>query len=261
MSCDMRRCGLGILLLRAAAALRAPSAAAPRVSARGAAARAPRIATSKFSACLVGDSLLAGLVSRDRYAPVRDVVAEKLSEKMYSPVDVTASAVPLASVGGIERRLARALEAPPPDAVAVLGGTNDLWRRDARAVAAGLERMYGAAAEAGVHVVVGITLPPFEPGLVSAFGLAGGVERTRLAVNDAIRAAAPVLLDLAADCDADAATYTRPDGIHFTSDGYRALGARIAEVFEAALRDGTRSGGVAIYPSGAAAAPRDRMAP
>ena len=169
---------------------------------------------------------------------------------------MTASAVPLASVGDVERRLRREVAAsPPPDAVVVLGGTNDLWRRDARAVAASLERQFAAATAAGVRVVVGCTLPPFRPGLVSAFGMADGVEATRLAVNDAIRAAAPVLVDLAAACDADAATYARPDGIHFTRDGYRAFGSRIADALETALRDGASKGAAAPTPR---AAPRGR---
>jgi len=214
-------------------------------------AEALKAPASKFSAALVGDSLLAGLVERNSYEPVRDAVAARLAPRIYSPVDVAASAVPLASVGDVEARLRRAVAAaPPPDAVVVLGGTNDLWRRDAAAVAASLARQYDAARAAGVRFVVGCTLPPFTPGVVTALpGLRDGVEATRLAVNDAIRDAAPVLVDLARACDADAATYARPDGIHFTRAGYRALGAAIGDALETALRDGTRKG-VVVVPRG-----------
>jgi len=70
-------------------------------------------------------------------------------------------------------------------------------------------------------------------------------------VGPQIRAAAPILLDLAAEADADPATYERPDGIHFAPRGYRALGVRIAETLEAALsgRDARKAG--VIYPQSA----------
>ena len=63
---------------------------------RAAALKAP-IATSKFSAALVGDSLLAGLVERNSYEPVRDVVAARLAPKIYSPVRRAGAARPRAA--------------------------------------------------------------------------------------------------------------------------------------------------------------------
>ena len=74
------------------------------------------------------------------------------------------------------------------------------------------------------------------------------IEATRSAVNDNIRDAAPVLLDLAADAEADAATYVQPDGIHFTRAGYRALGLRVAETLEEALIGRKAPPRTAIYP-------------
>ena len=73
------------------------------------------------------------------------------------------------------------------------------------------------------------------------------IEATRSAVNDDIRDAAPVLLDLAADCENDASAYMQPDGIHFTRAGYRALGLRVAETLEEALL-GKAPPRTAIYP-------------
>ena len=63
-----------------------------------------------------------------------------------------------------------------------------------------------------------------------------------------VRCDRAVLLDLAADAEADAATYVQPDGIHFTRAGYRALGLRVAETLEEALIGRKAPPRTAIYP-------------
>jgi len=137
-----------------------------------------------------------------------------------------------------------------PDAVFILAGTNDLWRCDSSAITTSLTRQYEACANAGVQHVVGLTLPPFTADATRWFSfvdLPRRIEQTRLTVNEDIRRAAPVLLDLAAEADADT-TYARPDGIHFTREGYRALGLRVAETLEAALLGRAAPPRTAIYP-------------
>ena len=94
-------------------------------------------------------------------------------------------------------------------------------------------------------------LPPFTADATQWFSIVDlpqRIEATRSAVNDNIRDAAPVLLDLAADAEADAATYVQPDGIHFTRAGYRALGLRVAETLEEALIGRKAPPRTAIYP-------------
>ena len=199
-----------------------------------------RAKPARFNSVLVGDSLLAGFVQRSVYEPVRDACAERLAGVLLSPFEVTATAVDGAPLSNVEQRLTRELAAAP-DAVVLLAGTNDLWRRDADGVAWALKRQWAAAEEAGCRIVVGCTLPPYElPAaarpLDALFSLADGVESTRRQVNDEIRRHAPVLLDVDQLCERDPALYSRPDGAHFTPEGYRALGGRVAEVLEAALR-------------------------
>ena len=95
-----------------------------------------------------------------------------------------------------------------------------------------------------------ILTPPFTADATQWFSIVDlpqRIEATRSAVNDNIRDAAPVLLDLAADCENDASTYMQPDGIHFTRAGYRALGLRVAETLEEALL-GKAPPRTAIYP-------------
>ena len=95
-------------------------------------------------------------------------------------------------------------------------------------------------------------MPRFDPGIVKTFdvvGLADRVERTRTELNDEVRTAAPILLDLALEADADPATYARPDGIHFGRAGYRALGVRIAETLEEAVSGRPAKSAGVIYPS------------
>ena len=133
----------------------------------------------------------------------------------------------------------------------ILAGTNDLWRCDADATFKSLKRMYDDCVKAGVRHVVGTTLPPFTADATQWFSivdLPSKIEATRSAVNDNIRDAAPVLLDLAADAENDAATYVQPDGIHFTRAGYRALGLRVAETLEEALIGRKAPPRTAIYP-------------
>ena len=99
-----------------------------------------------------------------------------------------------------------------------------------------------------MRTVVGCTLPKFDPGIIRTFGLGGRVEAGRLRLNDAIREGAPAYVDLARLADADPATFARPDGIHFTRAGYRALGLRVAETLEEALIGRKAPPRTAIYP-------------
>ena len=207
---------------------------------------------ARFSCSIVGDSLLAGLVAGGEggFEPVAKVVVNELRKLILTPVDVRVSAEPLRTAGQVEVALSEELQSRTPGAVVILAGTNDLWRCDADAPFKSLKRMYDNCAQAGVRHVVGITLPPFTADATQWFSIVDlpqRIEATRSAVNDNIRGAAPVLLDLAADCENDASTYMQPDGIHFTRAGYRALGLRVAEVLEEALL-GKAPPRTAIYP-------------
>ena len=178
---------------------------------------------ARFSCSLVGDSILAGLVAGDEggFEPVAKVVVDQLRKLILTPVDLRVSAEPLRTAGQVEVALLEELSSRRPDAVVILTGTNDLWRCDSAAIATSLTRQYEACANAGVQHVVGLTLPPFTADATRWFSfvdLPRRIEQTRLTVNEDIRRAAPVLLDLAAEADADT-TYERPDGIHFTAAG------------------------------------------
>ena len=208
---------------------------------------------ARFSCSIVGDSLLAGLVAGGEggFEPVAKVVVNELRKLILTPVDVRVSAEPLRTAGQVEVALSEELKSRTPGAVVILAGTNDLWRCDADATFKSLKRMYDNCAQAGVRHVVGITLPPFTADATQWFSIVDlpqRIEATRSAVNDNIRGAAPVLLDLAADAEADAATYVQPDGIHFTRAGYRALGLRVAETLEEALIGRKAPPRTAIYP-------------
>ena len=143
--------------------------------------------------CDTQDSLLDGFVDGRAREPVGAVVLERLRKSVLSPIDVAVDATPLRTTGQVETALLRALAANDPDAVVVLAGTNDLWRGDARAILASLERQYAFARDAGVGIVVGLTLPRFDPRIVQTFsrlGVPERVERTRATLNDEVRAAA-----------------------------------------------------------------------
>ena len=200
---------------------------------------ATALAPTKFKAVLVGDALLAGRVERSTYEPVRDAAAASLGRVLLSNYEVVCAAADGAGARDLERQLARELSRdPPPDAAVLLAGTNDLWKRDAQRTADRIKRQYAHARSAGVNIVIGVTLPPYElpARFPRVFDIEAGVEATRLALNEEIRASAPALVDLDRLCAADPATYARPDGVHFTRDGYRALGAEIATRLEEALR-------------------------
>lgn len=177
-----------------------------------------------------GDSLTAGMVTRDEYVPYGDVLSASLDARVVS------RGVVLESAHAMVPRLQRTLAEGDFDAVILLGGSNDLWTGDAPKILASLDGMYGMVRATGAQLGVA-TLPPFEPKVMQWLAFTGVLEQTemtRRAVNDHVRAKAcrsadAFLVDLARLSDADTANpLQRPDGMHLTADGYRRLGEEAA---------------------------------
>ena len=180
-----------------------------------------------------GDSLTAGLVTRDQYVPY----GEQLRRRIGADTAVTSSGVVMESVHKMPARLRRVLQesAQPFDAIIVLGGSNDLWTGNADAIWRSLQALHCEARAHGAALGVA-TMPPFEPApmkwLERWTGCLTLTEDTRSDVNARIRTEAAAsssetfLVDLAALCDASAAAgpLARPDGMHLDASGYEALG-------------------------------------
>lgn len=178
-----------------------------------------------------GDSLTAGMVARDTYAPYGDRVAARLGAA------VTSRGVVMESVHAMPARLRRVLADNNDarfDAMIILGGSNDLWKGDPDAIWQSLQQCYSMARSEDAALGMA-TLPPFEPApmrwLEPLTGCATLTETTRQEVNARVRDAAgssedAFLVDLAAICDE--APLARPDGMHLEAAGYEALGEAAA---------------------------------
>lgn len=152
------------------------------------------------------------------------------------------------------------------DTVVVMGGTNDLWKLDAKAICRNLEKCFATARKHNPNVRCGhVTLPPFSPSVVSWFG-SGYLEKLeacRKEANVAIARMAEVqarhgafLVDVAALCKegggADgnggfggrSASLSLPDGIHFDAPGYRAIGE---EIFRSMMKTSSEASAAARW--------------
>jgi len=194
-----------------------------------------------------GDSLTAGMVDRATYSPYGASLQQFLPEGSI----VESSGVVLESSHAMPTRLARELSAHEEafDIILILGGSNDLWRGDHNAIMSSLDLLYKQVHHAGAALGVA-TLPPFEPDIMrwlSFTGVLAQTESTRVAVNERIRdmaasadghvdpACGAFLVDLARLCEQEPQTMARPDGLHFTAEGYQRLGEEAAAALLAAL--------------------------
>lgn len=223
------------------------------------------------SILLFGDSLTAGQVAnrngefsppglrlrkllRDECGNARGDVRSETTAML--PPAVTVEGKPLESVRKMSARLEALLshgsteeEGCRVDTVVVMGGTNDLWRLDAKTICRNLEQCFETARKHNPNVRCGhVTLPPFSPSVVSWFGsgYSEKVEACRKEVNVEIARMAEVqasngafLVDVAAMCaegggsDGNSvcgrlsAPLRLPDGIHFDAPGYCAIGEEI----------------------------------
>ena len=184
-----------------------------------------------------GDSLTAGLVSRNRFSPYADTLASSLE-----PCNVCVAGVPLESAHAMPPRLAQLIveQGGDFDAAIVIGGSNDLWRGNPEAILQSLAELHLQIRNLPCDCALGIgTLPPFEPDVMKWLAFTGALEKTeatRAAVNAELRTMASrgplgktFIVDLAALCRDAPAAMVRPDGLHFTAAGYSRLGELAAE--------------------------------
>ena len=214
-------------------------------------------ASSPHRILLFGDSLTAGQIAeRGGFEPP----GRRLAQHLDASAVVQVEGVPLESVHAMPSRLEEVLKIAAPekkfDFVVVMGGTNDLWRLNATDICESLNRCFEAALRHNGDVRYGyVTLPQFTPAVVSwatsllergqslltGGGSGGGsnyeeqLEECRKEINGAIAAEVAAqkvrrgagesfIVDVALMCLQSPQVMARPDGIHFTSEGYQAIG-------------------------------------
>lgn len=135
-----------------------------------------------------------------------------------------------------ERQLGTALSLRP-DLATVFCGTNDVtaWRFDAGAVAADIEHMQCALADAGARVV-SFTLPDLSPLMPAARLIRGRIEALNGALARASRRSGAILVDFASQPVATDRRLWSEDRIHANAEGHARIAVALAEALGVPVR-------------------------